>query len=192
MSVGIINGHFEDVVRDMGGRYDVLPYSLVVRDGMVWNVCTVPDAVPDEAIDKAADWAMQMNERSKCSFFNIDFDTGKMWSHYGLPVSVLPPSDELPPGNLYGARIKVVPVSNVATHSEDLHLAVVKALLRTDDTEGAALASMDALSRQAETVATWLRGHVKDTKWEVSPNGCGKMSGTGVVRGHDPNGDDGS
>ena len=190
VSVGIINGHFEDVVRDMGGRYDVLPYSLVVRDGMVWNVCTVPDAVPDEAIDKAADWAMQMNERSKCSFFNIDFDTGKMWSHYGLPVSVLPPSDELPPGNLYGARIKVVPVSNVATHSEDLHLAVVKALLRTDDTEGAALASMDALSRQAETVATWLRGHLKDTKWEVSTNGCGKMSVTGVVRGHDPNGDD--
>ena len=190
VSVGIINGRFVDVVRDMGGRYDVLPYSLVVRDGMVWNVCAVPDAVPDEIIAQAADWAMRMNASLKYSLFNIDFDTGKMWSHYALPVSVLPPYDELPPRNSYGARIKVVPVSNVAIHSEDLHLALVEALLRTDDTEGAALSSMESLSQQAMTVATWLRGHLKDTKWEVATNGTGKIVVSGLVRAYGPNVED--
>ena len=35
--VGIIKAWFEDVVHDIGGRYDVLHYSLVVREGMVWK-----------------------------------------------------------------------------------------------------------------------------------------------------------
>ncbi len=46
------------------------------------------------------------------------------------------------------------------------------------------MSNADALFRQAETIATWLRGHLKDTKWVVAANGFGKMSVTGLVRGH--------
>ena len=188
--VGIINGHFEDVVRDMGGRYDVLPYSLVVRDGMVWNVCNVPEVVPDEVIGKAADWAMRMNEGLKYSLFNIDFDTGKMWCHYGLPVSVLPSCDELPPRNLYGALLKIIPVRSVATHSEDLHLALVEALLHADDSEGAAMSSVENLSRRAQMVAAWLREHLNGAKREAVTNSPGQTSVSGSVCGRSSNADD--
>ncbi len=126
--VGIINAHFEDVIRDMGGRYDVLPYSLVVKDGIVWNICKVPDAVPDMAIDKTAEWAMRTNQGLKCSLFSVDFDTGKVWSHYAVPVSVLPPRDEDPPRNVYMAHLMLLSVHNVASHSEELRSAVLKAL----------------------------------------------------------------
>ena len=52
---------------------------------------------------------------------------------------------------------------------------------------GSANSGTDALPRQTETVVAWLRGHVKDTKWEVTTNGRGVVSVTGLVRGHGPN-----
>jgi hypothetical protein len=70
--------------------------------------------------------------------------------------------------------------------TEDLHLAVVKASLRPDENEDAALSSMEFLSQQAGTVATWLRGHLKDTKWEVVTNGTGRIVVSGLVCGYCP------
>ncbi|MBQ8124503.1 MAG: hypothetical protein IJ173_01320 [Kiritimatiellae bacterium] len=188
--VGIINGHFEDVVRDVGGLYDVLPYSLVVRDGMVWNICNVPDECPNEAIGEVAEALMKINQSLRCATFGIDFNTGKMWSHYAVPVSVIPSWDERPHGNLYGAFIKTKAVGSVAKNSEALHSTMVKVLLRADDAEVSAMVSRESLSRQAEMVAAWLREHLNETKWEVATNRLGRICVFGVVRGLGSNADD--
>ena len=123
--VGIINARFEDVVRDVGGRYDVLPYSLVVREGMVWNVCCIPESCPPEAIGKVADVLMEKNQKLKYSLYSIDFDTGKIWCHCSLPVSVLPDGHECRTCNLYDVLLKTIPIRSVACDSEELRSAML-------------------------------------------------------------------
>lgn len=132
VKVGIINARFEEVVRDVGGRYDVLPYSLVVRDGMVWNICNVPEVCPDKILNETASILMGMNQQFKYGLFGIDFDTGKIWCHYELPVSVIPDINERPPKNLYCAYIKTIPIQIVAQNSEALHSEMVKAFLEVE------------------------------------------------------------
>lgn len=185
--IGIIHGHFEDVIRDMGGRYDVLPYSLVVREGVVWNICNFPEECPDGIVGEVACTVMKMNENLKYSLFSVDFNTGKIWCHYALPVSVIPAEDERSTRNLYGALLKIIPVRGVAQNSEALHSAMTKASPRTDEGDGSALSSSDTLSQQAGTVATWLLSHLKDTKWEMATNGVGRIGVSGLVRGGSPN-----
>ena len=131
--VGAINARFEDLARDIGSRYDVLPYSLVVKEGLVWNVCNVPEIVPAVIVGKIADFLMRMNENLKYSLYGIDFDTGRIWCQYALPVAVIPESDTDTPRNLYGVLIKTQPVFSVAQNSEELHSAMVKALLDGGD-----------------------------------------------------------
>ena len=128
--VGIIRARFEEVVRDIGGKYDLLPYTMIVREGMVWNVCNVPEECPEEMRGEVADLLMKMNYRLKYAQFGMDFETGKIWSHYSVPVSVIPAWDECPPSNLYGAFIKMKTVQSVAENSEVLH-----SVLGYDDAE---------------------------------------------------------
>ena len=127
--VGVINARFEGLVHDIGGRYDVLPYSLVVKDGMVWNICQFPENVPDGIVGKMADILMRKNERLRYSLFGVDFDTGRMWCHYALPVAVIPEGDTDTPRNLYGVFIKTQPVTSVSRNSEELHSTMVNELL---------------------------------------------------------------
>lgn len=131
--VGVINARFEGLVRDVGGRYDVLPYSLIVKEGMVWNICKFPEAIPATIVGEVADALMRKNENLKYSLFGVDFDTGRMWCHYALPVAVIPEGDTDAPRNLYGALIKTQSVTGVARNSEALHSAMVKALLHGGD-----------------------------------------------------------
>ena len=133
--VGIIKAWFEDVVHDIGGRYDVLHYSLVVREGMVWNVCNVPEECPYEIIGDVAEALMKINQRLMYAMFGIDFNTGKIWSHYAVPVSVIPSWDERPHRNLYAAFVRVKTVQSVAENSEALHSAIVKAQSDFDNAE---------------------------------------------------------
>ena len=77
-----------------------------------------------------ADLLMKMNCRLKYAQFGMDFETGKIWSHYSVPVSVIPAWDECPPSNLYGALIKMKTVQSVAENSEVLH-----SVLGNDDAE---------------------------------------------------------
>ena len=135
VQVGIINARFEEVVRDAGGRYDVLPYSLVVRDGMVWNICNVPEVCLDKILNETASILMRMNQQLKYGLFGMDFDTGKIWCHYELPVPVIPDINEHPPQNLYCAYIKTIPIQIVAENSEELHSEMVKALLEAEKYE---------------------------------------------------------
>lgn len=132
-SVGVINARFEGLVNDIGGRHDVLPYSLIVKEGMVWNICKFPEAIPDDIVGEVADVLMRKNENRKYSLFGMDFDTGRMWCHYALPVAVIPEGDTNAPRNLYGVFIKTKPVTNVALNSAAMHSAMVKALLHGGD-----------------------------------------------------------
>ena len=129
VSVGTIMSRFEEVVRDIGGRYDLLPYALIVQEGVVWNVCKVPEECPEEMRGEVAALLMKINEGLKYAQFGMDFDTGKIWSHYAVPVSVIPEWDERPPGNLYGAFIKMKTIQSVAENSEALHSAFGKAVM---------------------------------------------------------------
>ena len=135
VSVGIIKAKFQDVAQAAGGPYDVLPYSLVVKEGMVWNVCTVPDECPNAIIGDVAGALMKINEGRKHGMFGIDFDTGKIWCHYAVPVSVIPSRDEDPPRNLYAALIKVNTVYNIAKFSEALQSAMAEVPLDSDAAE---------------------------------------------------------
>ena len=125
--VGIIKARIEDIARYLGGRYDVLPYSLVVKDGMVWNVCNVPEDCPSEIIRDVADALMKINQGLKYAMFGIDFNTGRIWSHYAVPVPVIPDRDEKPRRNLYAAFILMKTVQSIAQNSEVLHSAMIRA-----------------------------------------------------------------
>ena len=128
VDVGIIHSRFEEVVRDIGGKYDVLSYSLVVRDGMVWNICNVPEVCPDKILNETASVLMGMNQQFKYGLFGIDFDTGKIWCHYELPISVIPDINEHRLENLYCVHIRTVPIQIIAHNSEALNSEMVKAL----------------------------------------------------------------
>lgn len=128
VSVGMIRARFEDVVRDIGGAYDLLPYALIVREGMVWNVCTVPEECPKEMRGEASELLMTMNQGLKYALFSLDFDTGKIWCQYALPVAVIPDGGTDAPRNLYGVLIKTQSVIGVSKNSQALHAAMVAAL----------------------------------------------------------------
>ena len=126
VSVGIINAKFQDIAQVAGGPYDVLPYSLVVREGMVWNICTVPDECPNTIIGDVAGALMKINEGRKHGMFGIDFDTGKIWCHYAVPVSVIPSRDENPPRIPYAFFIRGNTVYSIAKLSEALQLTMAE------------------------------------------------------------------
>lgn len=128
VSVGIIKAKFQDVAQVAGGPYDVLPYSLVVREGMVWNICTVPDECPNTIIGDVAGALMKINEGRKHGMFGIDFDTGKIWCHYAVPVSVIPSQDEDPPRTPYVFLIRGNTVYSIAKLSEALQLTMAEVL----------------------------------------------------------------
>ena len=125
--VGMINARFEKVVRDVGGRYDVLPYSLIVREGVVWNVCNVPEECPDEMKSEMADILMKKNQGLKCALYGMDFDTGKIWCHYEIPVSIIPERNDNWHGNLYGVFMLTKTIVSVAGDSEELHSVMSRA-----------------------------------------------------------------
>ena len=176
--VGIINARFEGLVNDIGGRYDVLPYSLVVREGMVWNVCNVPEEAPDCIIGTVADILMRKNESRKYSLYGVDFDTGRIWCHYALPVAVIPECDTDTPRNLYGGniydvRIKTQPIFSISRDSEELHSAMVKALLEDGDgqtatsgnseDEAGPAVELPLVTRMLDAYDAW-----EATRWDLS------------------------
>ena len=118
-SVGFIEARIDDVRKDIGGIYETLEYALVVRDGMVCNVCQFPVEIPKDRLGAVADLAMRLNESLKYAHFGVDFENGKLWSHYSLPVSAL--ASEGGSGerqNLYPMWIKIQTILNVAKNSE--------------------------------------------------------------------------
>ena len=166
--VGVIDARFEELIRDVGGRYDVLPYSLVVREGMVWNICNVPETCPRETISEVADVLMRQNQQLKYSLYGMDFETGKVWCHYSLPVSVIPDGDDERPRNLYGAFIKIIPIQSVARDSEALHSVMVKKSQSDGDDAPESSAKEESVGEVAAPVALPLLTKMLDahSAWE--------------------------
>lgn len=123
-NAGVISAQIDEIKSEIGGIYDTIHYQLIVKDGYVWNISNIPDVIPEDNIPKAADIAMQLNSNLKHGLFCIDYETGKIWTSYSLPISVIPDWEENPPRNLYGAFVKVAPVLNIARNSETLHAAM--------------------------------------------------------------------
>jgi hypothetical protein len=88
-SVGIIKSSIFEVKKDMGGVFDSLDYALIVRDGRVSDVCPAPVEIPEDKLAEVADAAMRLNQVMRCGLFRVDFDNGKLWCQYSVPVSAL-------------------------------------------------------------------------------------------------------
>ena len=117
LGIGHIYARIDDVKKEIGGIYEKLEYTLVIRDGMVCNVCQFPVKIPTERLGAVADLAMRLNESFKYAHFGVDFENGKLWCHYSLPVSALAAEDG-EKQNLYPAWIKIQTILNVAKNSE--------------------------------------------------------------------------
>ena len=85
----------------------------------------MPEICPPVTINEVADILMKENQKLKYSLYGLDFDTGKIWCHYAVPVSVLPAGADSHPKNLYGVLIKTIPIQSIARKSETLHSAMV-------------------------------------------------------------------
>lgn len=191
-NVGVICAHFENVASDFGGRYDVIPYSFIVKDGMVWNVCRAPEPCPLDKVADVAEFAMKQNLGLMNSLFSVDFETGTVWNHYELPVSVIPepPTEERPPKNLLVAFMKVVPVVSIARNSEELHSIMSdEEISETNEEEDTEIqASEDLAEPQTrestdfeQPLSAWLDAHFTNVVWQVATNASGVVTFEGLV-----------
>ena len=112
-----IRAWFTDVKKDIGGIYDRIDYTLVVKNGTVGNVCPLPIDIPEERISDVADAAMHLNQSLKYALFFVDFDNGKLWCSYSLPASVLRSVEDASAANRYQAFIKTMALSGLAKNS---------------------------------------------------------------------------
>lgn len=69
---------------------------------------------------------MRLNESSAYPLFCVDFDNGKLWCGYSLPVSALRNSDDANVANIYQARIKAIAMVGLARNSERLSSIATK------------------------------------------------------------------
>lgn len=118
-----IHARMEEVTKDFGGRYDVLPYTLIVRDGMVWSVCVMPDICPIEKRSEVAMELMKINAELSTTLLHMDFETGRIWSCCSLATSALRGEERLPSNDFYEAILKALPVGLIATNSEKISSA---------------------------------------------------------------------
>ena len=99
-----------------GGPYDEFHYTLVVKNGFVWDVCPWPVDMPKEAIPAVADAAMRINEVLKNALFFVDYDTGRLWCQYAIPVALLDDASE----GMYDLKLKTMAAMNLARHGANL------------------------------------------------------------------------
>lgn len=118
-----IHAQMEEVIKDIGGRYDILPYTLIVRDGMVWSVCVMPDICPEEKRGEVVLELMKINFGLSTTLLHMDFDTGRIWSCYQLPVSAIRDNENPIMRDLYEAQMQVAAVLAIAVHSEKIYAA---------------------------------------------------------------------
>lgn len=121
--VDFIYARMEEVTKDIGGRYDVLPYTLIVRDGMVWSVCVMPDICPEEKRSKVAMELMKINFELSTTLLHMDFDTGRIWSSYSLATSTIRDEECMPPNDLNEAFLIVSAVKLIADNSDKIYAA---------------------------------------------------------------------
>lgn len=122
--VGFIEARIEDVSVEIGGRYDVLPYTLIVRDGMIWSVCVMPDICPEEKRREVAMELMRINFGASATLLHMDFDTGKIWSCYQLPVSTIRNNENPIMRSFCEMQMKLAAVLSIAADSEKIHAAI--------------------------------------------------------------------
>ena len=111
----------------------MLNYSLVVKEGMVRNICKVPEEIPEGGVAEIADVAMRIHESMRTSLFGVDFESGILWCHAAFPVAAIPEESECPQRNMYGALVKLALVMNIARLSNDIHSAIVDLSRQADD-----------------------------------------------------------
>lgn len=117
-TVGFINAHLEGVKKDLGGLFDKLPYTLVVKDGTVCNICLLPIDIPDDRLAAVADAAMRLNQSLKSGLFCVDFENRKLWCRYSIPVSALTDDPGSKKTNFNLVAIKVMSAAGIARNSE--------------------------------------------------------------------------
>lgn len=132
-STGLINARVEEVKRDLGGIYDELCYTLIVKDNAVDNICVMPLDVPAEKIAAVADAAMRLNQSLNHGLFGVDFENGKLWSRFSIPVPALTGDPESKKTNFNLVAVKLVTVSAVAKNSELFSAVVQEESTRTGD-----------------------------------------------------------
>lgn len=86
-SVGFIRARLKNVKKDIGGVYDELEYTIIVKDGLACNICVFPVEIPSDRIKNVADAAMRLNQLLNCSLFCVDFENKKLWCRFSIPVS---------------------------------------------------------------------------------------------------------
>lgn len=90
--------------------YDELRYSLIVRNGMVWNICELPVEIPKERLADVACALMRINEFKVAQYFGVDFDNRKVWCQYGIPVCALDKRKGIDRGNMNGLLKNTAPM----------------------------------------------------------------------------------
>lgn len=103
----ILRPFFTELGGFSGGAIDELRYALVVKDGLVRNVCPVPLEIPEGKLAAVADAAMRLNESFSRTWFGVDFDNRKIWCQCVMPVAALE-SD-----GICGAYLTMWPASEV-------------------------------------------------------------------------------
>jgi hypothetical protein len=117
-SVGIIKSSIFEVKKEMGGVFDSLDYALIVRDGRVSDVCPAPVEIPEDKLAEVADAAMRLNQVMRCGLFRVDFDNGKLWCQYSVPVSALTENADSERTRFNRASIRVMAAAVMAKNSE--------------------------------------------------------------------------
>lgn len=99
--------------------------TLVVRSGMVWNVCRLSAEIPEKRLNDVAYEVMRINECNDILHFGMDFDSRAVWCQYGLPVGALRGTDgRTGETNLYRDLIKTAAPEGCARYAQMIGDAV--------------------------------------------------------------------
>lgn len=123
-SVGLIRSMLSDVKRDVGGEFDDLHYTLVVKDGIACSVCMFPVSIPKDKLLIVAEAATRLNQSLNCCLFTVDFESCRLWSRYSIPVSALTVGADSERINHNRLSVKVLAAMEIARNSEMFSLIV--------------------------------------------------------------------
>lgn len=118
--VDFINASISGFQEFYGGAYDELHYTLVVKNGFVWNLCALPVDIPLSRLRELAKYAMSKNAGLKGLSFGIDFKNRKLWCQYGLPVCTLGKCKGREKPNILEAYIKTRAPSFISKSAQEL------------------------------------------------------------------------
>jgi hypothetical protein len=124
VSTGFIRSMLSDMKRDVGGTFDELHYTIVVKDGIACTVCMFPIEIPKDKLFPVAEAAMRLNQSLNCCLFTVDFENGRLWSCYSIPVSALIGGTDQEKTNFNRLAVKVLAAIEIARHSEMFSLIV--------------------------------------------------------------------